>query len=240
LQFPTQSVASEYFNLGYQTGAFADTDWMDGRLKIGAYITNGLSDGEGQNRSGNDTRVGGGLNARMDVMGTMNPMEEGDMDWTEDPALNIGVSYNHMSGNRTLDPSVGVERAGLNSTNVDLNFKYVGWGVNAEYYVANQDNDVSEEAKPQGGYVQLGYMLEPHTWEVVGRYGYTDCDNGFAGGICEGMDNVNEAGFGVNYFWWKHHAKAQFAYLFGNQDLAGPNGDDLNYNKWILQLTSYL
>ena len=238
LQFPTQSVASNFFNLGYQTGAFADTDWMDGRLKIGAAITNGLSDGEGQNLSGDDTRVGGMLNARMDVMGTMNPMQEGDMDWTEDPALNVGVAYAHMSGNRDL--GAGVERAGTNNTNVDVNFKYVGWGFAAEYYISNQDNDVSEESKPQGFYAQLGYMLEPHTWEVAARYGYTDCDDGTAGGICSGMDNVNEAAVGVNYFWWKHHAKAQFAYVYQNQDVAGAGGDDLNNNKWILELTSYM
>jgi hypothetical protein len=241
-QIPVDSTASTYFNLGYQDGAWADTDWMDGRLKLGAGITNGTSDGEGQNRSGNDTRVGGIVNVRMDVLGTMNPMQEGDMDWTEDPALNLGAAYAHMSGNNNLGN--GVERAGTNDFNVDVNFKYVGWGFNAEYFVLNQDNAVSAEAKPQGFYAQVGYMLEPHTWEVAVRGGYTDCDNGKApnvnGVTCAGNDQVSDAAASVNYFWWKHHAKAQFAYVYANQNPVASSASDISSSKWILELTSYL
>lgn len=239
MELPTESVASEYFNLGYQTGAYADTEWMDGQLKVGAGITNGISDGEGQNRSGKDTRVGGIVNARMDVMGTMNPWEEGDMDWTEDPALNIGTAYAFMGGYRDLAGS-GVERAGTNNYTFDVNFKYVGWAFTTEYFIQQEKNATVEQAKPQGFFAQLGYMLEPHTWEIAGRAGYTDCDNGNGRGICSGVDRINEAGASVNYFWWKHHAKAQLGYVFQGLNPVDSSAENQNTSKWILELTSYL
>jgi hypothetical protein len=43
---------------------------------------------------------------------------------------------------------------------------------------------------------------------------------------------------GINHYWWKHNLKAQLNYDHVNERVLG-EGDDINTNKWLLQLSSY-
>lgn len=242
LQFADRSIASEYFDLGRQAGAMVTTSLMDGALTLGAGIYNGESDGEGQNASGVDTKHTGILNARYNVMGKQDPYVEGDIDWTEEAALNVGAAYGHANYNRTTGTgdAAFLNDTGADIVNIDANFKYMGLGISGEYYVANVNPDVGEDQSPQGFYVQAGYFLKPKTLEVAARYALIDCDDGKAGGVCgAGLDSINEAGVSVNYHWWKNQLKAQLGYDLVSYDVLG-DGDNSNANRWILQLSAYL
>lgn len=243
LQFVERTVVSDYFSLGRQAGASVNGKLMDGALTWGAAVYNGESDGEGINRSGVDTKHTGILNARWNVMGTQDPYVEGDVDWSDAPALNVGAAYGHADFNRTTGTGTTafVNDTGADIVNIDANFKYQGLSLSGEYYVANVNPDVGEDQSPQGFYVQAGYFLKPKTLEIAARYGLIDCDNGNAGGACsaQGLDSISEASASINYFWWKNQLKAQFGYDLISKDVLSTD-DNSNTSRWILQLSAYL
>lgn len=236
LMFARRSLVSDFFDLDRQGGADGQWNFADGAFVVGAGLFNGESAGEGVNRSGVDTNHTGVLTARYNALGTIDSYSEGDIDWSDDAALSIGGAYAY---------SEGTEVAGLdfdkNSISVDANFKYVGWGLNAEYFYSTEDIDgAADDIEPQGFYAQMGYFIEPKTIELAAGYSYLDCDDGLAGGDCAGNDNLNEVKAGVNYYWWGHNLKVQLNYVFQNEDVSGSGGEDLNTNKWLIQFTQVL
>jgi len=239
LQFADRSISSDYFSLGRQNGASASGSFADGMFDVTAGIYNGESDGEGQNRSGVDTNHTGMLSVRWNVMGKMDAYEEGDVGWTEDMAVSIGAGYSHSD--RKNDIGGALTGNTENLIDVDANLKYMGWSAHAELFSAASDIDGASgnEPEPTGFYVQGGYFVDAKTMEVAARYGYLDCDNGLAPGICAGNDNLNEVAVGLNYYWWAHHLKAQVNYSFVNSDEVGAGGADSNTNQWLVQLSSW-
>ena len=248
MQFTDRSAASEYFTIGRQNGAMAYTALADGMVTGSAGIFNGESDGEGANSAGFDTRQIGVANLRVNPIGKMDVAEEGDIDWTEDAALSFGAAYAYSSaytysseGDNSL---VGVSRS---ITNIDANFKYMGWSLHSEYYfqdVQNSDSTSSSAfaaGKPSGFYAQGGYFLMPKKLELAARYGYIDCDEGTAGRSCQGVDNYNETAATINYYFWRHSLKAQLGYAFVQTKFVGDDIDDLdiNQNRYVFQLSSY-
>ena len=234
LQFSDDSIATSYFNLGRQHGLSAWGSLADGMVDLSAGIYNGISDGEGQNFGGVDTKHTVVVAARVNAMGKMNIAEEGDMDWTADPALSIGASWSYS------DATAAALGGDFTQDNIaaDVNFKYNGWGLHGEYFYQNTDpDDGSDKVQPMGFYVQGGYYVMPKELELAARYGLVDCDDGTAGGDCVGNDKLNEVAVSVNYYWWKHNLKGQLGYWLLNED--GVDGDDVNTNKWMLQLSSY-
>lgn len=237
IQFADRTIASDFFSLGRNQGLTGYLKDKDGAWSLSAAMFNGMSDGEGQNKPGVDTKQLGIVAARWNPMGKMNAFEEGDVDWTEDMAVSIGAAYAYGDATQT---AAGGDVSQQNFS-ADANFKYMGWGFHGEYYIENYNPDAAgaETAKPQGFYAQLGYFLEPKKWEVAARYSMIDCDDGKAStGACNGNDNVNEATVGINYFWWKHALKAQLNYDFQSADPIG-GGSDVNTSKWIFQLSSF-
>jgi len=233
MQFADRSRASEYFTLGRQNGAMAYTTLADGMIEGSAALFNGNTDGEAANTSGIDTHHTGVASIRLNPTGKMNVQEEGDIDWTEELATSVGVSYAYA------DMSAGT-LGGLNDTetnliNIDANLKYMGWGLHAEYF--NRNNSNNGVGEPSGFYAQAGYYFMPKKMELAARYGYTDCDNGLASGTCAGNDNINEVSATLNYYFWRHSLKAQLGYDFVNTDSVA--GDDVNSNRYIFQLSSY-
>lgn len=236
-QFADASIASQSFNLGRQNGLGGWANFMNGQLQLTAGMYNGMSDGEGQNRPGLDTKHTGIVGARWNPMGKMDVNEEGDINWTDDAAVSIGAAYAYSDANRAAF-SGDVTQDNLS---VDANFKWKGWSVHGEYYYqnTNPDTDGLSDANPMGFYAQLGYFLEPKKWEVAGRYSLVDCDNGkYTAGMCAGNDKVNEVSVGLNYYWWKHNLKGQLNFVHDNERVLG-DGDDVNTNKWMFQLSSY-
>jgi phosphate-selective porin OprO/OprP len=235
LQFADRSQASDFFDLDRNQGASAMWDLMDGDLQVAVGAWNGASDGEGINRGGVDTNHTGTASVRYNVMGKMNAYNEGDVDWTEDTAVNVGATYAYsdasaaaLGGDFTQD-----------DISVDANLKYKGWSFHGEFFYENQDPDAGVKAEPMGFYTQIGYFLEPKKWEIAARYGLVDCDDGkVSRGDCSGNEKVNQVTVGINHYWWKHNLKAQLNYDHVNERVLG-EGDDINTNKWLLQLSSY-
>ena len=243
-QFADRSVVSEHYGLGRMQGINQSAALADGKFVVNAGIFNGTSDLEGTNASGIDTNHLGVVGVRFNPTGTMDPSEEGDVNHTEDLATTVGLSY--VMAEAHNDVGLGrQEDTEFDAANADFGLKYKGFSLQAEYYWRNADlqHDDFDAVETNGGYIQAGLFLKPKTWEIAGRYGYLDCDNGRAGGYCEGNDNVNEAAATINYYWWKHQLKAQLGYYFINEDRAGVNNDqsgsDANTNKWLFQLSSY-
>lgn len=240
LQFADRSIVSDYFSQGRQGGAHLSTDLMDGALKLGAGVFNGSSDGEGTNLSGVDTRHTGIVNLRYNVMGKMDPFVEGDVDWTENAALNLGAAYGHAQFNDKISDTMS-DTFDADTVNVDAVLKTQGFSLAGEYYVQDVSGDATDlESTQQGFYVQAGYFLKPKTLELAARYGLVDCDDGKAcTQASTPLDSVSQVSASINYYWWKHQMKAQFGYDIVSRDAVGTD-DNSNYNRWILQLTSAL
>lgn len=243
LQFPDRSVASDFFNPGRQSGVGATGNWLDGKLWATAAMYNGYSDGEGINRRGVDTNHAAALSVRWNALGNMDSYSEGDVEWSDDAAVSLGGSYLYSDSNNDLGDGALTD-VDTNAISVDVNFKGWGWSAHSELYYQSIDPDVSgsEEIEPIGFYVQGGYFLNPKKLEIAARYSYVDCDDGKADGQCAGNDKLNGVSVSLNYHWWAHHLKAQLAYELLNEDTAsdGSEGDDLNTNRWILQISGYL
>ena len=249
LQFADRSQVSEYFTIGRANGAMAFGALADGMIQGSAGIFNGESTGEGPNLGGVDTRQMGIASVRVNPLGKMDVTEEGDVDYTEEAALSFGAAYAYSSANvyDTVDEmsyeEVGVSRS---IVNIDANFKYEGWSVHTEYFYQDTQNgtnddysDFANAADPSGFYVQGGMFILPKKLELAARYGYTDCANGQAGGICAGVDDYNEAAATINYYFWRHSLKAQLGYMMVQADNMSeePSYDSTN-NKYIFQVSS--
>ncbi|MCI5065029.1 OprO/OprP family phosphate-selective porin [bacterium] len=249
LQFADRSAVTDFFafqrNQGVKVDVALNDDWT-----VAAAAFNGNSDGEGLNSEGQDTKHLGVVSLRGDIMGEMNHLIEGDVDHTEDTAVNVGAAVG-FAENELAFAGGSVDEMVVSA---DINVKSEGFSFHGEYYYLEHDIDGGMAIDTTGFYAQAGYFLEPKEWEVAVRYGYIDCDDGagigndVTGGInnggvgaCTGADDVNSVDVGVNYYWWKHNLKAQFGYSLVNQDLAAPvNGeDDSQDNRWIFQLSSY-
>jgi phosphate-selective porin OprO/OprP len=236
LQFADRSVVSDYFTLDRQNGAMATSKLMGDELVMTAGIFNGESDGEsGPNKSGVDTNHTGIVSLRWNPLAKINAYEEGDVDWSEEMALSFGASYGFADSKNEIGGAL--EGVTQNIVAVDANMKYLGWSVHAELFNNNAEaDDVDVESDPSGFYAQVGYFFDPKTMEVAARYSYLDCDNGAAGGDCSGNDSLDEVTVGLNYYWWKHHLKAQLNYVRLAEDAVA--GEDLTTNRWLVQLSA--
>ena len=236
LQFADRSLVSDFFDLGRQNGLQGGWSLMDGQLELSAAIFNGGSvvgtTAEGINQGGNDTSHTAVLNARFNVMGDIDPYSEGDVEHTEDAGLSVGVAYAYADDTRD-DIGDDVETSIVNA---DFIFKSSGLSLAGEFYYADAESDqtMAVDFSPVGFYVQGGYFVMPREMEIALRYGYLDYDLDGAGTI----DTTSQASASLNYYWWKHHLKAQIGYEFQRDD-ANAGGTDVDTNRWILQLTSW-
>jgi len=237
LQFADRSDVSNYFSANYSQGLAGTFDTMnDGKLLLGAAMFNGESTGEGLNRGGTDTRHSGAVSLRWNAMGEMNPYVEGDVDWTENPALSFGGAYMYsdaLGGNTFADG----EKGKIHRISADGTFKMKGLSVGGEFFWQKIDPKDGDSDSPLGFYAQAGYFFEPKTFEVAARYGLVDCRDASTG-ECLNTDKLNEVDVSLNYYWWKHHLKAQLGWAFLNHK-ALEGSEDVNTDRWMFQLSSY-
>ncbi|WKZ56087.1 MAG: porin [Bdellovibrionota bacterium] len=230
LQFPDRSTSTNYFDLGRQQGAAGHAELADGALLMSAGIFNGLSEGEGINAAGVDTKHTGIVTARTNLMGEIDSFSEGDVEYTDDMGISLGAAYAYSDTEQDIT---------YDHIAVDLNAKAQGFSFHGELFYSTQDPDGGEKAEPLGFYAQAGYFLMPKKFEVAARYDLLDCDDGKAtGGSCDGNEQVDSVDVSLNYYWWKHQLKAQLAYAILNEEPVG-GGDDIKTNRWMLQLGGY-
>jgi phosphate-selective porin OprO and OprP len=246
LQFADRSIVSDYNYLGWQQGIAQHADLADGLVQVSAGVFNGLSDGEGNNRTGVDTNH--------TVMGTirLNPTEkkidpfvEGDVDYSEDLGVSLGAAYAYSEAHQTLGPVRNrAQDVSYNHVSSDLNLKYSGFSIHGEYFYQGGELQHGNgfDYSSNGGYVQTGFFISPRELELAGRYSYLDCDGGAAPGFCSGKDFVSEASGTINYYFWKHSIKAQLGYSNIHEDFtqaAASGSFKANTNRWTFQLSSY-
>ena len=222
LQLPDRSVVSDHFTLGRHQGAAFALDAIDGVSIVGQVLN-----GEGINGVGDNTDHVYAVAVRVPLAGEIDSFSESDVEHTQDLAADIGAAYAYIKEG-DLDHSV---------ISADLNVKSNGLSANLEYFQGNQDVAGGSSITDRGGYAQAGYFLTPKELEIAARYGYLDCETGE--GLCMGDGSkVNEASVALNYYWWKHHLKGQVGYSYINQD-AGGGAEDINSNRWLLQLSGW-
>lgn len=234
LQFADRSQATNYFNRGRQPGMLGSVSGDDGMYHLYAGIFNGASDGEGINSRGVDTNHAGTIGVRFNPMGEMNAMSEGDVEYTEDTAVSLGATYHYS------EDTVSGADFEEHLVSVDANVKSEGLSVHGEFYYESQKavGANTPDFEPLGFYLQAGYFINPKELEIAARYGMVDCDNSACSAYNSGViDQQQQAGASLNYYWWKHNLKAQLGYDFINDDTVA--GNDLNTSRWTLQLTSW-
>jgi len=237
LQFPDESVVSQYFNLGRQAGAWTGMKVPDMPLTFAAAIYNGNSDGEGINRSGVDTNHVGVLNARYNF-GEIDPYVESDINNSEDLGASIGAAVAFGQGHNDLTGTGTSESNDTFEANVDTILKIQGWSFSGEYYYRSIDPDGDgDNVKPQGFYAQAAYMILPSEFELAARYGYIDCDNGSGSGICAGNKDVSSVDFSANYYFWGNELKAQLAWALLSENPEGSDGSDINTDRIIFNVS---
>ena len=117
---------------------------------------------------------------------------------------------------------------------MDSTLKINGFSLTGEYYFAELDAGGGNDVDATGWYAQSGYMIGDN-FEIAGRVGQFDCDQGGCG---SDFDDLFEYGAAVNYYWWQHHMKAQLSYTL--LDFDGLNGEgDSDASQVILQLSSW-
>jgi phosphate-selective porin OprO/OprP len=236
LQFIDRSAVSDYLSLDRQEGLQASSAMADGMVEIAAAIFNGESDGEGINKSGQDTKQTGILNVRLNAMGKMDPYEEGDVNWTEETAISIGGAYARSGSNN--DVGAGLDDTDKDTVSLDANLKSEGLSIHTEGFYRNQDSDISRDSiNIKGFYIQTGYFLDPKVLEIAARYGNLNCDDGRGSGACKGNDRINDAAATLNYYFMKNNLKAQFGYELLNENPTGATTSEINTSKWIFQFT---
>ncbi|MGI6680721.1 MAG: porin [Bdellovibrionota bacterium] len=232
-QFLDDTVASSIVDKGYLHGFGAGGDVLDGKIKFGASVRGGTSDGEGSNRPGIDNDVAGYAYARWDVLGEMDPFEEGDLANTEDLAINVGTAYGYSDMNALGD--VYADQA----LSADINLKYRGLSLAGEYFYDKLDAEITDDSADYNGfYVQAGYFVLPQQLELASRFGYSDCDGGRMWGQCAGNDNIKQASVVANYYFWGQHLKAQVGYDMIQEKDASTRRND-NTNKWLVGVSTW-
>jgi len=219
LMFADRSFASNSFSLGRNIGAAVGGSWDAFAWQVAMF--NGNDTGEGQNLSGTDENHSAVVNLRWDAMGHMDAAVEGDVDGTQDAALNVGFAMAYDDSKSSAANSLVTGRGSV--YNLDVNFKYQGWSANAEGFY--RDADADSAGDPWAGYVQVGYMICPHQCEVALRYGHLDYDSA--------SDDNEEYAASFNYYFWKHNLKAQLGVAHNDA------GDNNETTRYLLQLSSW-
>lgn len=247
LQFADRSVASQANFLGWQQGLAQSGESDDGMIQGSVGVFNGSSDGEGINSTGNDVNHSIQAALRVNPVGKMNVLEEGDVDYSDEVAVSVGTAFAYSEAHGDVAGIGRQEDWDQYNVSADANLKYEGVSVHGEYFYKTaelQHRPVGLDYSTNGGYLQAGFFVLPRELELAGRYSIQDCDNGAAPGICADRDQVQEAAATINYYWWKHALKAQLGYTYISEEYAkGVSGvrgaDEANSNRYTFQVSSF-
>lgn len=182
LQFADRSIANGFFTLDRDFGFFGYYTFPT-KGKAEYHLKGALNTGEGRNPSPGDAGLsytgrfeylpfGGFLN--------MGDYSEGDLEFEMTPKLSVGLTYNlNKNGARTRG-QIGQYLYEQRDQNVfigDAMFKYMGWGVLAEYFHRKSSDPITENELGlrravwvgKGSNVQLSKMVSGKS-ELAFRY----------------------------------------------------------------------
>lgn len=202
-----RSLASNEYARGRDTGVAVQGVLRNNTLEYRA----GIFNGNGLTRATNDNasfQLNGrlmwqpngsqALSQRAWVSGAL--YSEADFESTIVPIYAVAVSFEHNDFHRTTTGN------DLKSDVVGLDgvYKYKGVFATGEYYLRRRTPETGARFRSDGGFVQLGVMLNRfRTWEAAVRYGTRDVTKAV------GNDDVVEIRAGLNYYYRRHYLKFQ-------------------------------
>ncbi|NOG83240.1 MAG: hypothetical protein HND49_05405 [Planctomycetes bacterium] len=224
-----RSLAQDEFNMNRQIGAQISGKTHNKQLEY--YL--GMFNGNNRNESANgDTR-----HMYIARLSWSNPggygkgigEQEADVAWSEKPLYHVSaaISFDDASdleftlrdGNRVS--SDDVDRTHLVG---EYGFKYKGFSSNAEVYWSKAHDIGGKDIANSGFFVQGGYFIIPHRFEVAGRYSYVDYDEQLKD------DALQEVALGLNWYFERHHNnKLQFNYVNVDERIPGADVNDKFY-----------
>jgi phosphate-selective porin len=125
---------------------------------------------------------------------------EADFESTTTPIYAFAVNFEHNDFHRTTTGNdLKSDIAGLDGV-----FKYKGVFATGEYYVRRRTPESGSKFNADGGFAQLGVMLDQYrTWEAAVRYGQREINDTVAN------DTIKEIRAGLNYYYRRHTMKFQ-------------------------------
>ena len=135
-------------------------------------------------------------NWQIPLTGKIDTYTEGDLEYTEKFASDIG--FTHAYGD--------IDESTQNNSAINFNAKLQGSSFHSEFFHLKKDS--SDEAD-FGYYLQTGYFIIPRKTEIALRYARMNCSDSSFLVNCQEMENINEYGVSLIYFFWDHFLKLQ-------------------------------
>ncbi|HYN10974.1 MAG TPA: porin [Vicinamibacterales bacterium] len=206
-QFVDRSLVSNEYARGRDTGFAVQGAVWSNKLEYRA----GFFNGAGRTRTTNDNDSLQ-VNARLMWQPNGNQVlaqrawisgalySESDFESTTVPLYALAVEFEHNDFHRT---TTGNDTKS-NVIGVDGIFKYKGFSATGEYFVRRRTPETGEKFDSNGGYVQVGQMLNQfRTWEAAFRYGQREVSDLVAD------DTHKEMRGAFSYYYRRHTLKFQ-------------------------------
>ncbi len=248
-EFPDFAVAEAPFDPVRSDAVDLDGTLITHKLNYEVQVNNGST----SNDNGNNG-PGGHFGNRPAVYGRVNFAQGGhisdfndspDYAWHKHLAWLLGAAAGYESqnpfassvpGSTTAPAGTGTLNGNLTRFTIDAHAKYRGFAFNSALYMQNINQDVpitgstAKSLFETGYYLEAGYFLVPHRWEVAGRFGelLTNHTN----------QHQYEGTIGLNYYIFGENAKIQTAVTYV-QDAQYTNsnlGTTAGSNDWIGQV----
>ena len=241
-QFVDRSNATDTFKPAREPGLMLHGKIMDGLVNYNAGAFNGA--GQTATRASNGATNHNSFAARVtcNPLGDM-PYSEADLDHSAKPLVSVGADYYFNTLKKTtaatfettnklnyaanfLNPAKfnASEKVDIDLYSADIAFKWLGASLQAEYFLAQADGQVSGATqRGHGFYAQAGYFVIPKHLELAGRYSYVDVDRDVSNNL------RTEVSGAVSYYFSKHNLKLQGDVTNIHRQTAAAITDDMQY-----------
>ncbi|OOG77243.1 porin [Algoriphagus sp. A40] len=237
LQFADRSIANGVFTLDRDFGFFGYYT-LPTKGKAQYQLKGAVSTGEGRNPSPGD--YGLSYTGRFEYLPfgkfiNSGDYSEGDLEFEPNPKLSIGITYNWNENAARTRGQLGTylyEKRDQNVFIADAMFKYIGWGVMAEYFRRNSLDPITENAEGlkravwvgNGANFHVSRMLSRKS-ELAFRYAVVNPDQE----IVNLEKRAEEAILGFTRYLNGHRIKIQANFGYGWLDAAPELNDYDNY-----------
>ncbi len=168
-QFVDRAVTDRVFGPGRNVGVMLsgnalgkDDDILEWSL--------GVFDGEGENRTNDDKGLMYAGRLAVHPFGECEDFE-GDLDHSDEFRLALGISGRIHQDDGHVDGGDDWTVA------IDLAARYAGWFFLGEAHYLEIDATALDDPNATGGFLQLGYAIVPHEWDIAVRAAMIDWDN---------------------------------------------------------------
>ncbi len=224
IQFQERALAVDTFKPGRDTGAGILGSLFGGTMTYMA----GVFSGDGQNTLRATDHVMPMVRLIANPVGQMG-IGESDLECHAAPALSFGadgftntlrkttdaqfesITPNYASPTGWLGRNIGLFTTGENifieSGSADMQLKWMGLSVQAEYFFGHAEGDTSGvRLRANGWYAQTGYLIVPHKVDLAIRYSVVDYNQGAP------HDEASIVTAAADWYIKRNNVKLQFDY----------------------------